>query len=352
MASEASGLDALARHFLNFAERHLQAAPLYARLSRCIARDPELLALAAHGRAEPLPLLFLGAVRYLLLRGEDRHPLAASYADAADGVSSTTGGDPCPDFRDFCRRHRDALRDLIATRRVQTNEVRRCTALLPAFGRVAERAGGRPLALVEIGASAGLNLLWDRYRYDYGSGHVWGDPASPVVLTCTLRGGGGVPPLPVPFPAIATRVGIDLHPVDVRDPDAALWLRALIWPEHADRADRLDRALRLARNDPPVVVAGDALDLLPAVVSGLPAGAVPCVFHSYTVNQFPPEARERFTAILGDLGRRRDHLFDVSLEWLHTEHPALELAAWENGVETRTPLARCDAHGGWLEWTA
>ena len=331
-------LEALARRFERFAQRECQTSPLYERLALGIARDPELLALAGHTRAgQPAPNLFLGVVHFLWLRGV-QHPMASFYPSLY------------PSFRAFCLDHREEIRALLSTRIVQTNEVRRCACLLPTFGLVARKAGGRPLAVVEIGASAGLNLLWDRYGYDYGVGRQYGDAQSSVQLACTLRG-DRCPPIPPVLPRVATRVGLDLTPIDVRDPDAVLWLRALVWPDEVGRAELLQRALQIAQRDPPRLIAGNALDLLPAVLATIPDDQTLCVFHTHTLNQFPPEARERLSCLLAEQGAKRD-LFRVSIEWLGREHPRLELVSFEGGVQTEQLLAYCSHHGEWLAWLA
>jgi hypothetical protein len=139
---------------------------------------------------------------------------------------------------------------LVATRHVQTNEIGRCACLLPAFGLVDSQTKGYALSLVEIGASAGLNLLWDCYGYDYGAGRRYGMSNSPVQLTCTLHG-NRFPPISPSLPQIALRVGLDLAPIKVDDVEATLWLRALIWPEQRERITLLSHALQLAQQDPP-----------------------------------------------------------------------------------------------------
>src|SRR5262245_55878285 len=162
-------LEALSQRFVRFADQECGAyAPLYDRLARGIADDPELLTIAAHTRSgQQAPLLLLAAVHSLLLSGAN-HALSAFYPCVTHGAA-VPPGDPLPAFRAFCRDYRDALLELVSTGLVQTNEPRRCTVLLPAFAAVAHLAGGRPLALIEVGASAGLNLLFDRYGYDYGA---------------------------------------------------------------------------------------------------------------------------------------------------------------------------------------
>ena len=111
---------------------------------------------------------------------------------------------------------------------------------------VAYRRAGKPLSIVDLGASAGLHLLWDHYGYDYGEGKRFGNPNSQVRLTCSLRGNVS-PPLPSQLPLVAYRVGIDLNPIDVNDPERMLWLKALVWPEHRKRAETLNSAIELAK---------------------------------------------------------------------------------------------------------
>jgi hypothetical protein len=321
-------------------------SPLYARLAAGLAGDPELCALAAQARQDqPLPVFFLGAVHYLLGQEPDQ-PLAAFYPDLAG--EAVAPGDPYPLFHAFCLEHQAALLDLLTTRRVQTNEVQRCACLLPAFGLVAARGGGQPLALVEVGASAGLNLLWDRYGYHYSDGTRLGDAHASVQITCTLRGEHR-PPLPATFPPIASRVGLDLNPIDLRDPDALRWLRALIWPEQANRAALLEQAVAVARADPPPLRAGDALVLLPEVFAAIPLDTTLCVWHSYTLNQFPHEAREQFVALLAAESTRRD-VYDIWMEGFPGDRPHIRLLAYHAGEQTEQILAHCSPHGYWLEW--
>lgn len=339
-------LQALARRFERFAQRECHVSPLYERLSLGIASDPELLTVATHTQqGQPAPNLFLAAVHFLLLKGA-QHPVSAFYPSLSR--PPLWAEDPYPSFRAFCLEHHEAMRALLSTRMVQTNEVGRCACLLPAFGLVARQAQGRPLALVEIGASAGLNLLWDRYRYDYGAGRQYGEPNSPVQIACTWRS-DQPPPIPAVWPRVAGRVGLDVNPIDGRDPEAALWLRALVWPDEVGRADLLQRAIQISQHNPPTLIAGNALETLPAVLATIPDDQAVCVFHTYTINQFSPEGREHLSSLLSEWGTKRD-LWRVSIEWFGGEPPQLALESCENGVPTKTLLARCGSHGEWLEW--
>jgi hypothetical protein len=219
---------------------------------------------------------------------------------------------------DFCREQRDALAAILATRSTQTNEVNRCAALLPALLYATPR--GHPLRLVELGASAGLNLLVDRYDYDYRTGGDANDPrltrtvriTPRVVCACSLH--GDLPPLA--RPPIAERVGVDLAPVDLRDEDAARWLLACVWPDEADRVARLRAAIELARTDPPTVVRGDALLLLPALVDPAGIGVHPVIWHSWVLAYWTPAAQHELTRAIDALGATRD------LTWLYLEQPS------------------------------
>ena len=321
------------------------SSALYEKLSTGIGADPELLGLASHAISKPVPMIFLAAIHYLLLN-DAYHPLAAYYRDINPDPCSA-GVDLYPVFRDFCLRHRADIKDIITTRHVQTNEVRRCACLLPAFGVVALDAGEAPFTLVEIGASAGLNLLWDHYGYGYGNGRFYGNRTSTVKLTCDLRG-NLLPPFPETFPRVASRLGIDLHPIDVRDESEACWLRSFIWPEHTARFDLLQRAIGVARDNPPELQGGDAFDLLPDVLSAAPPDTVLCLFHTFVSNQMSPEMRSDFADIIADYGAKRD-IYCISID-LMGKYPKLQLISYKDGVGSHRRLADCSGHSRWIEW--
>jgi hypothetical protein len=343
-------LDALARGFLRFAEEEAEPAlsPLYAQLCRGIANDPDVLALAAETPpGQPAPNLLLGAVHYLLLK-DASDPLAAFYPSLS---SAPEAGDASAAFHRFCLAHAQDIRGLLLSRRVQTNEVARSACLLPMFELVALQAAGRPLSIIEIGTSAGLNLLWDYYGYDYANGRHYGVADAPLQIPCALIG-DLMPPLPAKLPEVALRVGIDLYPVDSGDDDAVLWLRALIWPEHRERVERLQQALEIARVHRPTVLAGDALNLLPEVIAEAPAETTLCLFHSLTLYQFTAEQRERLTTLLLEASRQRP-LYRIAFEKMRgADPPQLCLFVYAQGTATAQVVANCSAHGRWLEWLA
>lgn len=215
------------------------------------------------------------------------------------------GAEPGPyrALRDALLQRWSAVEGVVLARRTQTNEAGRCATLLPVLGQVA--GAGRPLALLEVGASAGLCLLPDRYAYAYSTGQRL-QPSTPLpagtadaaepdgeppVLECMVRGSA---PVPADLPPVTWRAGIDLSPVDVTDDEAVRWLETLIWPEHADRRERLQAAVRVARRDPPWIVAGDLNDRLAAVAAQAPAEATLVVFHTAVLAYLSKPERAAF----------------------------------------------------------
>ncbi len=332
---------------------------LYAGLAREVAEDPELLGtIASFGsRAKVLPVLVNAAVHDLLLAEPDQE-LAAVYRGEAPAELAW------PLFRALVLARSEDLHRTVASRTIQTNEVGRSSILLPALTAV-HRLAGRPLALIELGPSAGLNLAFDRYGYHYDNGVGAGAADSPVQLTCAVRG-SWAPPIGETMPPIASRVGIDISPIDVRDEVACRWLEACIWPLVPDRAARLRAAIGVARADPPPLRRGHALELLPEVIAEVPADVVPVVATTWVLAYFSSDERKALGALLDDVGGRRD------LAGLTSEYPGvapwidppgrdatdnagqaaslLGLRWWHGGHATSVALAWTHAHGQWIDW--
>ncbi|MDS0220537.1 DUF2332 domain-containing protein [Haloarcula sp. S1AR25-5A] len=339
-------MSALQTQFRDLAEWADGSSPLYAHLCRHAATNQQILALAAtvpEGRQAPH--LLLAAVQYLLERRPD-HRLAEYYPSVTPEPRDPD--EACfPAFRAFCLDHADDIRPLLGTRRTQTNAVRRSAVLYPAVTQVARAADG-PLALVELGPSAGLNLLFDRYRYDY-DGRAVGNSESPVTIESSVRCGD--PPLPATPPDIHSRVGIDRNPLDVTDEADRDWLRALVWPEHESRRAILDGTLSVARDDPPELLAGDMLDDLPPVLAAIPSDVPVCVVNTLVLYQVPSELSQALSAFLEDrMAERPLHWLTGRSELSGGESVALD---WKrragDGVET-THLVDYEPHGAWLSW--
>ena len=233
------------------------SSPIYERLALAVAEDPAALEFLSEVEpAKRQPNLLFGALRW--------HNV--TLEDPAEALA-------------WLREHQDAVLAVMRTRRTQTNEVARCATLLPALALLPQ-----PLALIEVGASAGLCLLYDSWRYHYTGPGVdrWvGSAKSPLTLSCATTGDV---PLPQEVPAIVWRAGLDLNPIDAADPDARRWLQALIWPEHHERADRLNAAMDVAAVAAPRIVAGDLARDLPKLPS-TPRSWSPTARHWPTSNR-------------------------------------------------------------------
>lgn len=341
--------DNLRRTFVQFAETECRGtSPLYYHLAKCVAADDDMLGIAREVPAgQPVPNLLFAAVHYLLYRDPDV-PLARFYPNFTGSPGPVD--ESFPVFRDFVLSRRDAVLNLLRTRLVQTNEVRRCAYLYPAILHVGTLFGDRPLALIDIGTSAGLNLLFDRYRFDYGDGILHGadagEPAGRQFEIVTTLRGGRRPRLDLPMPRISHRIGVDLHIVDVTDPDQAQWLVALVWPEHDDRRDMLQAAIGVRREWGTLDLReGDGFVMAPEIALTLPADVVPCLFHTHVINQIPKAARMAYLARLSDVGRARDiaHVYNNVYADIH-------LTAYRDGETLDYALAKADGHVRWIEW--
>ena len=201
-----------------------------------------------------------------------------------------------------------SVRATILARRTQTNEVARLTALTPALAML----GDEPLALVELGASAGLCLYPDRYDYVWeGAGELRGSGGP----TLRIPAAGAVPVPDAPL-RIAARIGVDLNPLDVTDEDDMAWLLTLIWPGHDARRDRLAEAIAVTRAEPPVLLHGDMLDRLDAALElAAASGATPVVHHSAAAAYLDEDDRRRLQ------DRMRTSVAAGTCHWVSLEGP-------------------------------
>lgn len=346
--------DRLARWFTAFAEIECPELPFYRELCLGMADDAELLELllaAAPGQWRPN--LLLAALHDLVLRHPDE-PFAGCYGTV--GGSFTTGTDPLPLARQFIADHRSEVEHLIATRSTQTNEVNRSCLWFAALRVAAADLPGRPIAFVEVGASAGLNLRFDRYAYDFGDGTARGDDASTVRLGCRLGG----PPLPLDTSLqVSHRIGLDRNPVDLSDPAERRWLKACIWPEQPERHVRFDAAADLCVADPPTIVADDAVDGIADVVEALPDEAHVVIVNSWVLTYLSNERRDAFERVVDLLGADRS-ITRISAEgegvaaWVPhdptrpAQHTVVGMRRYRDGVRSEERVAECHPHLQWL----
>jgi hypothetical protein len=323
-------------------------SPLYARLLRAAADDvraggPVWSVLGAHADAtvaSALPLRFLGAVHRLVLAGEA--PSLVPFYPSAGGAADGEGAWPA--FREVVAGASERLRTMTAAG-VQTNEVARCAALVGGFLTVA-RETGLPLRLLEVGASAGLNLRWDHYRYE-GPAGAWGDAASPVRLTGCIADGA------VPFDVAATvvaRRGCDVNPLDPTTEAGRATLLAYVWPDQTERLALLRGALEVASRVPAVIDASGAADWLDVMLAEPAPGVATVVYHSIVTQYLPDAERERMVDTLRAAGARATA--DAPLAWLRMEpggeQAEVRLRVWP-GSGSRL-VATTGFHGRGVRW--
>jgi hypothetical protein len=293
-------------------------------------------------------LRLMASVHRLVLEG--RAPELARWYPSAGGADDAERAWEA--FIAVVRDQAGEIRPLLA-RRCQTNEVGRSAALMGGFLEVARRSG-LPLRILEIGASAGLNLRWDRYRYE-SEGGPWGPADSPVRFAGVFEDG---PPFDVDA-EVAERAGCDLFPVDPTTEDGRLTLMSHVWPDQRERFSRLEGAIEIARGVPALVEQADAADWLVERLRELPAGVATVVFHSVMMDQVDAVTRGRIGAAITEAGRRATEGSPVA--WVRMEHdysfallrmtrPKVWLTMWPGGKNEL--LARVGSHGIPVRWVA
>lgn len=322
-------------------------SPLYERISEAVAdSDPVLeflLGLPPHAHQ---PNMLLAAVHQRVLQGVE--PMLAELY--ASGNTASVGAV----FVDAVLRARAELAPVLTRRRTQTNEIGRVAVLAPALASIGT---DRPLTLVDVGTSAGLTLRLELCRIDYGSFGALGPPDSPVHVECTVLHGSP----PITTAAISRRIGLDANLLDPGDPDDFTWLLACTWPD-TGRAERTRAALTLAAEHPVDLRSGDAVDDLPALLSGVDGPVV--VTTTWVMAYLPPDRRHAFEAVLAAASAERP------VWWVSCEAPGvvplpavappsipgsspsvLGLTAHAQGstVSARV-LAHAHPHGQWIWW--
>ena len=334
-------------------------SPLYAELLTRAADDIE--------RGGPVARVLDGwtglpvpdAVVLRLMGGVHRLVLDGAVPELARHFPSA-GGEPVwpaawQAFLHVVETHAPVLRAAL-DRHVQTNEVRRSGALLGGFLTVTA-AQRLLLCVLEIGSSAGLNLLWDHYRYEVAQRvgetiapprHVWGDRDAPVLVRIEWEG-----PLDV-FGATASvveRAGCDVAPVDVADPAQARRLESFVWPDQLERLTQLRGAIALARRMPPPLAQRAAADWLAERLAVARHGTATVVFHSIMWWYLSEEERTRVTEIISAAGARATSGAPVAwlrLELMASREPEVRLTQWPGGEDTLLGVA--DGHGRYVKW--
>ncbi|MCI2958291.1 DUF2332 domain-containing protein [Agromyces atrinae] len=315
-------LDTASRYrvFADIEARGMSAT--YERWARAIADDPTVLALI-----DGLPTL-------------KRQPNLVLSSARWVGVPDSTD-----DIAGWLAEHWPEVSAVALDHATQTNEPARCATLLPVLASIPG-----PLALLEVGASAGLCLFPDRYSYRYSDGTELDPPTgrSAVVIECEVARDV---PLPERLPEVVWRRGIDLHPLDIADTDDVAWLDALIWPEHDDRRRRLHDAVGIVRAEPPQIDTGDLVDRIEQTIAEAPEDATLVVFHTAVLAYLPRDRRARFVELVRESRAR----------WISAEARGIvpgiddpdggEAGDFVLALDSR-PLAFVQPHGRAIRWSA
>jgi hypothetical protein len=293
--------------------------------------------------ADALPLRVAGAMHLMVRTG--RAPGLARYYPP-NGRATWDAQTVAREVEAAASANLGFVRDVLS-RPPQTNETGRSAVLMPGYAEIA-RQTGLPLRVFELGASAGLNLLWDRYAYRYGERSI-GVSGAPLTVCAEWRGPWcGVERLP----RVVERRGCDRSPIDLDEPGAADRLISYVWPEQAERLARLESAIVLARREKPPLDKADAAEWLEHRLAATVPGTATVVAHTIVWQYFSKETSTRARAALNEAGVRATP--NAPLAWLSLEQyavdqsPMLKLTRWPGG-ETRT-LARAHPHGAWIEW--
>ncbi len=284
-----------------------------------------------------------------LLQVIDTLPGLKKQPNLVFAAARYVGVEPGPfiHFREALLSRWPEIREVVLSKRTQTNEVGRLAVLLPVLAAIPG-----PLALLEVGASAGLCLYPDKFSYDYGSGgrvDPQGRPGA-AVLKCAVSG-----PVPIPkaLPEVVWRAGIDLAPLNVSDDDDVRWLQTLIWPGQNSRLARLSAAIDVVQADPPQLVAGDLNATVKDLAEQAPPGATLVIFDSAVLVYLTPADRARFVSTVTNLPGH----------WISNEGSSLDLGNGETLPAPTDPatsmfVLRKDSaavgyaggHGQFLHW--
>lgn len=331
---------------LRWSEKRRYDAPLYAILTRAIVENAELYQILEETAEGQLAgRLMLSAIHYLLLKNPDQ-PLAAYFPTLARSplpVEQVT-----PVLQDFCREHRDEIVGILRHRALQTTDTDRAARVLLALNEVAKSIG-EPFSLIEVGCSAGLLLLFDHYRYEFGNGATLG-PAGARTTVSSFDFVSARPASPTEFPRIEKRIGLDLNPVNVANPDERNWILGCIVADRVGEFEAMRSALEYRAGVPLELVTGDAMDTLPKALETID-GPV-CILHSWCLYQWSLVAQDAFDAMLKRLSQVRPiHRVGIEATDQGHERSAVEIrhTIYRDG-KSETRLLGLLMEGQKLDW--
>lgn len=342
-------IETLSYQFKEFGARLQKTLPqsIYIGLSENILKDVELLNLSGNVRKGQLaPNIFFAAIQYLLLNGYD-HDLRKFYNVRQPQKSLQE--DPFPYLKSFCKLYEKDLKALISTRLVQTNEVSRSANLPFCIIRSLWNEELSSVHFIDVGASIGFNLFWDKYSYDYGGHGKIFNKNSELKIKCELKNENKSFSVEgKKLPLVIERVGIDIDPPRINDQNSMRWIKSLIPPDDYKRHKLFDLAFTVAQQMKPKILAGDARVLFPQIISKYKDRIPALAFFSYSANQIFSKGLDDLLALLKTCSKIRP-VYSIVIGFFGDEFPRIELIKCCNGRLTRKIMGHCDMYCEWID---
>ena len=338
-------MNSISKEFNRFAEHQAKtSSTLYYFWSKKIAQDVEMLKMIAKiPETQPKPNLFFASVQYVLSNKDDvLKKYVPSFIDTPLPIE-----DSYIALKEFVEKYHTEIAHHFHTKYVQTNEVRRCTYLYPIFSEIAHKVQ-KPLALVEIGTSAGLLLNIDQYHYEIKQGNEtvqYGNPTSEVNLKSENLGKHIEN---CPNFQVSARYGIDLNIINLDHEEDYLWMQSLIWPEHVERRQLFHQSAKVNHAINKTLLEGDLFTILPSIFRNSTDEQQIVLFHTHVANQFSEEVKENYQQLLLDLSKEKSiyHVYNNMYDTdLHVDYVD------DGHIEQIKLLQMPDGHGKYFYWS-
>ncbi len=324
-----------------------EVSPFYFSLSNSIAKDDELIDIAAHCKyRQPMPNLFLAAIHYLLMEENAVSELGSYYPSITTDYKKDL---PFGLFKEFCLENKDAIIDIISTRIVQTNALNRCSYILPILSHY---FGGKNLNIIDIGTSAGLTMNFEQYEYYFNDEYFFGN--SPVKIKSEIRE-GEIPHF-TELPKINKKIGIDQNPLDLKQTQNANWLKALIWADRIPRLKKMNAAIELAQKESTELIKAEKLNEFESIIMEQEKDIPLFVYHTHALYQFSKENRTAFRSLMDEIGSQRD-LYYLAVEGhrvfdtdFNAEGVLVVLTTYKKGEKSVKLIAQTNGHANWIKW--
>lgn len=343
-------IEKIKERFTLFAEQECKSSSaFYYALSLKISKDDEMSRMASYASyGQPIPNIFLAAVHYLVLKDKGCE-LAKYYPSVTKNLIVQEL--PYQLFKEFCINYEAQIIELISTRIVQTNVISRCSYLIPILSELINK-GHKNACIIDIGASAGLNLNFDFYEYATNGQKIYGD--SSVKIEFETKDSAIKPILPINY--LMRKIGVDQNLINPQNDDEKLWLNALIWPDHLERFNSIEKSIELRQNDGIEMIKASVVNQFEEIINSQKDDEILIIYATHTLYQFSPENRQDFFTMLDRIGKKRDfHFLSVeSTKYLQEKYNSsqtvIELTTYTNGQKFEQFIAETNGHGNWIRW--